>query len=285
MIGAIIGDIAGSTYEFHSIKTKDFPLFAPGNNTTDDSLMSIAVASALMRTNGGCDGFKDHVVTSMRQIAAKYPCPMGGYGGRFRHWLVSSNPRPYGSFGNGSAMRVSPCGDVAATLDEALELAKQSAEMTHNHPEGIKGAQAVAAAIYLARTGESRDGIRRYIEQHFYPLHQTVDEIRPCYRFDETCQGTVPQAITAFLESVSFEDALRTAVSLGGDCDTLTDITCAIAWPFYARSGLDDTMVRLRDEALALLHDDLREIVIRWEERYGGYKTAMNSHAHSQLNA
>ena len=279
MIGAIIGDFAGSTYEFHSIKTKDFPLFAPGSSYTDDSLMSIAVASALMQTGEGHVGFKSHVVTSMRQIAAKYPCPMGGYGGRFRHWLVSSVPRPYGSFGNGSAMRVSPCGDVAATLDEALELARQSAEVTHNHPEGIRGAQAVAAAIYLARTGESRDGIRSYIEQHFYPLHQTADEIRPRYRFDETCQGTVPQAITAFLESVSFEDALRTAVSLGGDCDTLTDITCAIAWPFYLRNGLDDTMVRLRDEALALLHDDLREIVIQWEERYGGYTTTVNSKA------
>lgn len=218
-------------------------------------------------------------MTSMRQIATKYPCPMGGYGRHFRHWLVSSDPQPYGSFGNGSAMRVSPCGDVAATLDEALALAKQSAEVTHSHPEGIKGAQAVAAAIYLARTGESRNGIRSYIEQHFYPLEQTVDEIRPRYRFDETCQGTVPQAITAFLESVSFEDALRTAVSLGGDCDTLTDITCAIAWPFYARNGLDDTMVRLRDEALALLHDDLREIVTRWEERYGGYTSTVNSKA------
>lgn len=279
MIGAIIGDIAGSTYEFHSIKTMDFPLFAPGSSYTDDSLMSVAVASALMQTGESHDGFKSHAVTSMRQIATKYPCPMGGYGGRFRHWLVSSDPQPYGSFGNGSAMRVSPCGDVAATLDEALALAKQSAEVTHSHPEGIKGAQAVAAAIVLARTGKSRDGIRSYIEQHFYPLHQTVDEIRPRYRFDETCQGTVPQAITAFLESVSFEDALRTAVSLGGDCDTLTDITCAIAWPFYARSGLDDTMVRLRDEALALLHDDLLEIVIRWEERYGGYTTTVNSKA------
>ena len=279
MIGAIIGDIAGSTYEFHSIKTMDFPLFAPGSSYTDDSLMSIAVASALMQTGESHDGFKSHAVTSMRQIATKYPCPMGGYGGRFRHWLVSPNLRPYGSFGNGSAMRVSPCGDVAATLDEALALAKQSTEVTHSHPEGIKGAQAVAAAIVLARTGESRDGIRSYIEQHFYPLHQTVDEIRPRYRFDETCQGTVPQAITAFLESVSFEDALRTAVSLGGDCDTLTDITCAIAWPFYLRNGLDATMVRLRDEALALLHDDLREIVIRWEERYGGYTTTVNSKA------
>lgn len=279
MIGAIIGDIAGSTYEFYSIKTMDFPLFAPGSSYTDDSLMSVAVASALMQTGESHDGFKSHAVTSMRQIATKYPCPMGGYGGRFRHWLVSSDPQPYGSFGNGSAMRVSPCGDVAATLDEALALAKQSAEVTHSHPKGIKGAQAVAAAIYLARTGESRDGIRGYIEQNFYPLEQTVDEIRPRYRFDETCQGTVPQAITAFLESVSFEDALRAAVSLSGDCDTLTDITCAIAWPFYARSGLDAMMVRLRDEALALLHDDLREIVIRWEERYGGYKATTNDKA------
>lgn len=279
MIGAIIGDIAGSTYEFHSIKTMDFPLFAPGSSYTDDSLMSIAVASALMQTGESHDGFKSHAVTSMRQIATKYPCPMGGYGGRFRHWLVSSDPQPYGIFGNGSAMRVSPCGDVATTLDEALALAKQSAEVTHSHPEGIKGAQAVAAAIYLARTGESRDGIRSYIEQNFYPLEQTVDEIRPRYRFDETCQGTVPQAITAFLESVSFEDALRAAVSLGGDCDTLTDITCAITWPYYAKNGLDDTMVRLRDEAFALLHDDLREIVIRWEERYGGYKATTNDKA------
>ena len=279
MIGAIIGDIAGSTYEFYSIKTMDFPLFAPGSSYTDDSLMSIAVASALMQIGESHDGFKSHAVTSMRQIATKYPCPMGGYGRHFRHWLVFSDPQPYGSFGNGSAMRVSPCGDVAATLDEALALAKQSAEVTHSHPEGIKGAQAVAAAIYLARTGESRDGIRSYIEQNFYPLEQTVDEIRPRYRFDETCQGTVPQAITAFLESVSFEDALRAAVSLGGDCDTLTDITCAIAWPFYARNGLDETMVRLCDETLALLHDDLREVVIRWEERYGGYKTTTNSKA------
>ena len=152
MIGAIIGDIAGSTYEFYSIKTMDFPLFAPGSSYTDDSLMSVAVASALMQTGESHDGFKSHAVTSMRQIATKYP---------------SSDPQPYGSFGNGSAMRVSPCGDVAATLDEALALAKQSAEVTHSHPEGIKGAQAVAATIYLARTGESRDGIRSYIEQHF----------------------------------------------------------------------------------------------------------------------
>ena len=268
MIGAIIGDIAGSTYEFRNIKTKDFPLFAKGSNYTDDSLMTIAVASALIRACERGGGFKADVVIAMRRIASKYPCPKGGYGGRFRHWLVDPDPQPYGSFGNGSAMRVSPCAEIADSLEMALDLAKQSAEVTHNHPEGIKGAQAVAAAIYLARTGEGKDGIREYIEDNFYRLEKTVDEIRPKYSFDETCQGTVPQAITAFLESENFEDALRTAVSLGGDCDTLTDITCAIAWPFYARNGLDETMAKLKEDALALLHDDLREIVLEWEERY-----------------
>lgn len=268
MIGAIIGDIVGSTYEFRNIKTKEFPLMAPGSNYTDDSLMTIAVASALMRASDRGNGFQTDVVISMRRIASKYPCPKGGYGSRFQRWLVASEPKPYGSFGNGSAMRVSPCGEIATSMDMALELAKQSAEVTHNHPEGIKGAQAVAAAIYLARSGECKAGIRRYIEHNFYRLDKTVDEIRPGYSFDETCQGTVPQAITAFLESESFEDAVRTAVSLGGDCDTLTDITCAIAWPFYARDGIDETMAKLRERALSLLHDELREVVIKWDNCY-----------------
>lgn len=270
MIGAMIGDIVGSTFEFQNIKTKEFPLVPPGSNYTDDSLMTIAVASALMRSSDPGADFKADVVITMRRIASKYPCAMGGYGGRFRHWLVTPDPKPYGSFGNGAAMRVSPCGEIATSMDMALELAKQSAEVTHNHPEGIKGAQAVAAAVYLARSGESKAGIRRYIEQNFYRLDKTVDEIRPGYRFDVTCQGTVPQAITAFLESESFEDAVRTAVSLGGDSDTLTDITCAIAWPFYAREGIDETMAMLRGHALSLLQDDLREIVAEWENRYCG---------------
>lgn len=268
MIGAIIGDIAGSTYEFSNIKTKEFPLIAPGSNYTDDSLMTIAVASALMRSSDRDIGFQADVVAAMRRIAGKYPYPKGGYGGRFQRWLAAPDPKPYGSFGNGSAMRVSPCGEIASSMDMALELAKESAEVTHNHPEGIKGAQAVAAAIFLARSGTRKAGIRRYIEQNFYRLDKKVDEIRPQYAFDETCQGTVPQAITAFLESESFEDAIRTAVSLGGDCDTLTSITCAIAWPFYARDGIDETMAMLREHALSLLHDDLREVAIEWEKRY-----------------
>lgn len=269
MIGAIIGDIAGSTYEFHSIKTKDFPLFAPGSSYTDDSLMSIAVASALIQTGEGHVGFKSHVVTSMRQIAAKYPCPMGGYGGRFRHWLVSSNPRPYGSFGNGSAMRVSPCGDVAATLDEALELARQSAEVTHNHPEGIKGAQATAEAILLMRMARQSGGdieaykkrLRNLITDRFdYDLSRTLDDIRPTYRFNESCQATVPEAITAFLESTGFEDAIRNAISLGGDSDTLAAITGGIAEAAY---GIPRWII---DKAWSYLDEPLKEVCRRWHE-------------------
>ena len=271
MIGAIIGDIVGSVYEFDNIKTKEFPLLQSGSNFTDDTLMSIAVASALLETHGHAPEFEQAVIREMRRIAGKHPCPKGGYGGRFRHWLMSSNPKPYGSFGNGSAMRVSACGDMAQSLDMALELAERSAAVTHNHPEGIKGAQMVAAAIFMAKQGESKEAIRDHIIQHGYVLDETLDELRPDYQFDESCQGTVPQAITAFLESTSFEDALRNAVSLGGDCDTLSDITCAIAWPFYARNGVDETMRLLRDKALSLLPEELRKIVIEWESRYGGY--------------
>ena len=216
MYGAIIGDIVGSAYEFRNIKTKTFPLFSPGCDYTDDSLMTIAVAQALSQ--------------------------------------------PYGSFGNGSAMRVSPCGLYAATLEEALELAKASAEVTHDHPEGIKGAQATAAAIYLARTGSGKEVIRDHIRENFYPLEQTLDEIRPSYGFDESCQGTVPQAIQAFLEADSFEDAIRNAISLGGDSDTLGAITGSIAWSYFrAQNGGSPTeaMESIRATAAGYLPADL----------------------------
>lgn len=271
MIGAIIGDAAGSTFEFSCIKTRDIPLFAPGSEITDDSLLSIAIANAFLLTMDNRDALQQTIVTEMRSIGRAYPYPMGGYGSNFFRWLMGSDTRPYGSQGNGSAMRVSACGDIAQSLDEALALAKLSAEVTHSHPEGIRGAQATAAAIYLAKTGATQEEIRAYINQHFYTLTETCDEIRAWYDFDGTCQGTVPQAITAFLESTSFEDALRTAVSLGGDADTLTDITCAIAWPFYARRGPDKVMQRLFAEAMAMIPDELRDIVIEWEERYGVY--------------
>ena len=268
MIGAIIGDIAGSTFEFASCKTKIFPLFAPGSSYTDDTLMTLAVAQALARASER--GLSPCFGTFMRRMARRFPSPMGGYGARFSQWLASDDPKPYGSLGNGSAMRVSPCAEIADSLPMALSLAKQSAEVTHCHPEGIRGAQAVAGAVYLARAGRDKAAIRSLIEREFYPLHQTIEQIRPLYRFDETCRGTVPQAITAFLGSEDFEDALRIAVSLGGDSDTLTCITGSIAWPYYARRNPDEAMHRLRRQALSLLPEDLRAFVVAWDEAADG---------------
>lgn len=260
MYGAIIGDIVGSAYEFRNIKTKDFPLFSPGCDYTDDSLMTIAVAQALTQPWTDFEDFKQRLIKTMQAMGRAYPYPTGAYGGRFSAWLRSPNPQPYGSFGNGSAMRVSPCGLYAATLEEALSLAKASAEVTHDHPEGIKGAQATAAAIYLARTGSSKETIRDYIQENFYPLEQTLDEIRPSYSFDESCQGTVPQAIQAFLEADSFEDAIRNAISLGGDSDTLGAITGSIAWSYFrAQNGgiPTDAMKAIRATASGYLPTDL----------------------------
>ena len=260
MFGAIIGDIVGSAYEFCNIKTKDFPLFSPACDYTDDSLMTIAVGQALSTPWEDMEALKKNFVQTMQAMGSAYPYPTGSYGGRFSAWLRSRNPQPYGSFGNGSAMRVSPCGLYAATLEEALDLAKASAEVTHNHPEGIKGAQATAAAIFLARTGSGKDSIRDYIREHFYPLEETLEQIRPAYRFDESCQGTVPQAIQAFLESDSFEDAIRNAVSLGGDSDTLCAITGSMAWSYYcAQNGGSptDDMLAIWDTAAGYLPSDL----------------------------
>ena len=268
MIGAMIGDVVGSVYEFHNIKTKEFPLLSPRSIFTDDTLMSLAVADALLGLKEGKD-FRKVLIHSMQGIAEEYPCPMGGYGERFYWWLQETDPQPYNSYGNGSAMRVSPCGEYAKTLEEALRLAKESAEVSHNHPEGIKGAQATAAAVWMAKHGATKQEIRDYITAHFYPLDQTVDQIRPAYDFDISCQGTVPPAIVCFLESDSFEDALRNAISLGGDSDTLADITCAIAWPFYARQGEDETMNMLRQRMMELLPPYLREIMEEWEKIFG----------------
>ena len=234
MLGAIIGDMVGSKYEFDNIKTKEFPLFSPDTTYTDDTIMTIAVARALMRSREETHNFQAVLIEEMQALGRKYPYPTGGYGMRFSQWLRSSHPEPYHSFGNGSAMRVSPCGLIAVELYEALSLAKASAEVTHNHPEGIKGAQAVAGAVFLARQHKDKQYIADFIKTNFYDLDFTLDQIRDSYRFNETCQGTVPQAIVAFLESASFEDAIRNAVSLGGDCDTLTAITGSIAWTYYA---------------------------------------------------
>ena len=237
MYGAIIGDIVGSKYEFDPIKTKEFPFVSEGCSFTDDSVMTVAVARAIMRAHASGASFKKVLIEEMRDLGRRFPA--AGYGGRFSEWLMRSNPRPYNSFGNGSAMRVSPCGLVAVTLDEALELAAASAEVTHNHPEGVKGAQATAAAIFLAKTGRTKQKIADYIHENFYPIDHTLDEIRPGYSFDVTCQGSVPEAITCFLESDSYEDTVRNAVSLGGDADTQAAIAGGIAWTYY-RIGYEE---------------------------------------------
>ncbi len=232
MLGAIIGDVIGSPYEFGSNKTKDFLLFKDGCRLTDDSYMTIAVGCACSDSKlEGEKDFKANIVYWMRRIGRLYP--NAGYGGMFFRWLKSDIMPAYNSFGNGSAMRVSPVAWVAKTLDEAERLAAWSAEVTHNHPEGIKGAKAVAAAIFLARKGKDKQEIKKYIENNYYSLDFTLDEIRPKYKFDVTCQGSVPQAIQCFLESENFEDAARNAVSLGGDGDTQAAMTCAIAEAYY----------------------------------------------------
>lgn len=231
MLGAIIGDIVGSKYEFDNIKTKDFTFVSRGCTFTDDTVMTVAVARALIRMKRDNYHFKAAVIEEMKSLGRKYPD--AGYGGRFSFWLEDDLSEPYNSFGNGSAMRVSPCGLIADSLEEALKLAKESAEVTHNHPEGIKGAQAVAAAIFLARQKCSKEEIRGYIEKEFYPLDKTLDEIRPDYDFDVSCQGSVPQAIVAFLESENFEDAIRNAVSIGGDSDTISAMAGSVAFAFY----------------------------------------------------
>ncbi|MDY3025500.1 MAG: ADP-ribosylglycohydrolase family protein [Candidatus Faecivicinus sp.] len=268
MIGAIIGDIIGSKYEFHNIRTKEFPMLSPDCDYTDDSLMTIAVGKALLKWKDEGAPLNRATVEAMQAIGSSYPYPKGAYGGRFAGWLVSKHPEPYNSLGNGSAMRVSPCGEMASNLEEARRLARETAAVTHNHPEGIRGAQAVAEAIFRARQGASIPEIRAAMEA-YYPLNQTLAEIHAVYRYTETCEGTVPPAIVAFLESTSFEDAVRNAVSLGGDCDTLTAIAASIAWPYYARRGIDDCMRELRERALQMLPEELREVVVLWEKRFG----------------
>lgn len=270
MYGAIIGDIVGSKYEFGNFKSKEFPLFSQDSDYTDDTIMTLAVANALLRARNEDDGFKKILVEEMQRLGRRYPNPKGSYGGRFGAWLQSEEPKPYGSYGNGSAMRVSPCGLLAVTMEECLALAEASAEVTHNHPEGIKGAKAVAAAVFMARNGAAKEEIKEYIEEHFYPLDKTLDELRPGYSFNESCQGTVPQAIRAFLESRSFEDALRNAVSLGGDSDTIGAITGAIAWSFYWgrawEAPLPEDMKAIRDQAVTRLPEEFLDLIHEFEE-------------------
>ncbi|HEM5398880.1 TPA: ADP-ribosylglycohydrolase family protein [Streptococcus suis] len=231
MFGAIVGDVIGSRFEGRDIKSKDFDLFHPNCRFTDDSVMTAAVAASFLGLNEPFDDLEEALVLNMKDFGKLYP--RAGYGPQFKKWIESKDSEPYNSFGNGSAMRVSACGHVGKSLEETLDLTERVASVTHNHPEGIKGAQAVAGAIFLARTGKSKEEIRQFVTDNFYNLDFTLDAIRPSYQFDSSCQGSVPQAIVAFLEATDFEDAIRNAVSLGADSDTLAAIAGSIAEVFF----------------------------------------------------
>ncbi len=263
ILGAIVGDTIGSVYEFNPTKDYNFALCSD-MQYTDDSLMTIAVADWILH-----DPAHRHstLVACMQHWGLQYPLPMGGYGGSFKCWLHSCNPQPYNSWGNGSAMRVSAVGFAFDTLEETLRVAKISAEVTHNHPEGIKGAQATAAAIFMARNMATKFEIRQYLEQTFgYDLHRRYADIKPSYSFDESCQGTVPESIIAFLESTDYEDAIRKVVAMGGDADTMGAITGAIAAAYYR--GVPKAIGQF---ALSKLPADLLRVVNEFEARYGGH--------------
>ena len=274
MLGAIIGDTVGSVYEFNNIKTTDFPLFSPHCDYTDDSIMTMAVADWLLTDpQHGMDTLE----ASFLDFAKKYPCPMGGYGGGFHRWLFHPEAlgdygnrdfkpgtrHPYNSFGNGAAMRCSANGWMFDTLEETERVAGLSAAITHNHPEGIKGAQSTAAAIFMAHNGKSKEEIRDYISTKYgYNLNRTCDEIRPVYDWDGSCQGTVPEAMVAFFDSTDFESAIRLAVSLGGDSDTLACITGGIAEAFYKEIP-DNIALKI----WSLIPEDFKGILRKMEAR------------------
>lgn len=257
MLGTIVGDIVGSVYESRNIKSMDFELFSERSRFTDDSIMTLAVAKWLTDDKNHS---LEYLIDCMQDLGKKYP--NAGYGGTFIEWLNVEKPQPYYSWGNGSAMRVSPIGIYAKTLDEALALAALSASVSHNHPEGIKGAQAIAASIFLCKEGKSKVEIKKYLEKSFgYDLNRTTDEIRPNYDFDVSCQGSVPEAITVFLEGNSFEEVLRLAISLGGDSDTIACMACSIAACMYkipltiiekCDTYLTDELIEIKDRFCSL---------------------------------
>ena len=263
MIGAIIGDIVGSRFEgwvHTNCKSKEFELFHKDCRPTDDSIMTLSVGKSLLEYNGNVEMLKEFVTATMQEYGMRYPD--AGYGGMFRKWIRAFDPKPYYSYGNGSAMRTSPCAYVAKSLEEAIKISRAVASVTHNHPEGIKGSEATTVAIFMALNGKTMTEIRDHIIKNYYSIDFTLDEIRPNYEFDVTCQGSVPQALEAFFESTGFEDAIRNAISIGGDSDTIAAITGGIAEAHY---GVPD---KIREKALSYLDDDLKSIISDFENRY-----------------
>ena len=262
MIGAIIGDVVGSRFEWNNHRSKDFELFTSKCSATDDSIMTLAIGEALMCSKSDWSDLGAQAVRCMQRIGRPYPnC---GYGGRFHRWIYSDHPHPYKSYGNGAAMRVSACGFAARSLEEAKALSGIVTKVTHNHPEGVRGAEATTVAIYMARSGHSMEEIREVIDREYYPMNFTLDEIRPTYRFNESCQGTVPQALMAFFESTGFEDAIRNAISVGGDSDTLAAITGGVAQAYYG------VPAELHDRACSYLDEYLLAILNRCEAWLAG---------------
>ena len=256
IIGAIAGDVIGSAYEFNPTRDHDFELFTPKSSFTDDTVLTMANALWLIDDE---QHTHERLVEIMLDLCRRYP--NRGYGGRFANWICDKDPQPYNSYGNGSAMRVSPVGYYAQSLEEALALAKVSAEVTHNHPEGIKGAQATAAAIFLARRGKSKQEIRDYVAQTFdYDLSRTLDEIRPTFTFDETCQRTVPEAITCFMEGKDYEDVVRLSVALAGDADTIAAIAGSVS------SAVDEVPNGITQQVIALLSEEFCTTLLRFNE-------------------
>lgn len=265
MLGAIAGDIIGSVYEWNNIKTEEFELFSKSSRFTDDTVMTIAIADAVLNIESKGSGFensRDMYAARLKQYGRAYP--NAGYGSMFIKWIMSETFEPYGSFGNGSAMRVSPIGFAFDDLETVLREAEKSADVTHNHIEGIKGAQAVAAAIFLARHNKSKSEIKEFIKERFgYDLDRKLDDIRRWYRFDVSCQGSVPEAIIAFLESHDYESAVRKAVSIGGDSDTIACITGGIAHAFYGEAPKD-----IAEKTLSVLDNRLSEVWNRFKNKY-----------------
>lgn len=263
MLGAIVGDVIGSRFEWNNLKSKEFELFKPSCHTTDDSVMTIAIGSALLKAaTAPREKLAQTTVMSMRILGRAFHGPNYDYGGMFYRWLYEKDPKPYNSFGNGAAMRVSGCAYAGNNLEEVLELAETVTAVTHNHPDGLAGAKATAGAIYLARTGASKDEIRKFVQDNYYDLNFTIDEIRPTYEFEGGCLKSVPQAIVAFLEATDFEDAIRNAISIGGDSDTIAAIAGSIADPFF---GVPED---IRETALSYLDIVLLKLFYAFEKTF-----------------